>query len=295
MSQHFVDPSSQQLSPLYREFKTSFQIISYNAMKDSKGDITTVWWSRSQRELTGMPVLNSVSVGTPVTKLQKPVGTSELLENFVKYSGKTSRFMSYSYEDRFIEPLLPLIVHYFYEVIHGPDYIHTLKGERLRDSFLCLGNLKACCPLPRPVVDKLIMNYIFLNKKFQDDMETLALETADEAFNFNGNIVREKMMFSPSDVGSVARFFTNAAIVANVMTSKEVKLQKRNVSSSLFATRVSNLFETLEDKTSINTEKLLVSMVSDVATFLLSVFVCVHSCVHSLSSVFSGMFAMFSA
>jgi len=97
---------------------------------------------------------------------------------------------------------LPLIHYYFYKVIHGPDYIHTHKGKRFRDSLLCLGNLKAFCPSQRPVVDKLVMDYIFSKKTFPSDMEMLKIETAGESFNYDGVMVHDRMMYSPSDVGS---------------------------------------------------------------------------------------------
>jgi hypothetical protein len=250
MCQQFLDPSFQQLSSVFRVMKTKIQMVRFNASIDGKGAISTMWWDRCRRDLVGMPILNPVSVGSPVTKLPKPVGTNSLLEEFNFFNGKFSRSMSYSYEDRFVSPILPLVVHYFYEVIHGPDYIHTHKGERLRDSLLCLGNLKAFCSSQKPVVDKLVMDYIFSNKTFPSDMEMLKIETAGEAFNYEGAMVRDKMMNSPSDVGSVVRFFTNAMIVANVTTSKEVKDPKRSVSTPLFATKIGILFETLEDKTS---------------------------------------------
>jgi hypothetical protein len=115
--------------------------------------------------------------------LPKPVGKNSLLEEFHQFNGKYSRAFSYSYEDRFVEPLLPLIMHYFYEVIHGPDYIHAHKGERLRDSLLCLGKLKAFPLSLRPVVDKLVMDYIFIKITFLADMEILTIETAGEAFD----------------------------------------------------------------------------------------------------------------
>ncbi len=141
-------------------------------------------------------------------------------------------------------------MHYYYKVIHGPDYIHTHKGEHLCDSLLCLGNLKASFSSVTSVVDKLVMDYIFSNKIFPSDMEILKIETAGEAFNYHGAVVRDKMMYSPSDVGSVVLFFTNALIVVNVTTSKEVKDPKQIVSAPLFATKVGILFESLEDKTS---------------------------------------------
>lgn len=290
MWQHFVDPSSQQLSPLYHEFKTRIQITRYNAVKDVKGVVTTLWWNRSQRVLTGMPILNSVSVGTPVTKLPKPVG-AERLQAYNKCTSKEARLLSYSFEDRFVEPLIPLIVHYFYEVVHGPDYIHTHKGERLRDSLLCLGNLKVSYPIPRPVIDKVIMNYIFSGKKLSEDNETLAKESPDEAFNYNEVIVRDRMFHSPSDVGSVTRFFTNVAVVANVLTSKEVKSQKNSVSSQLFAGKVSNLFESLEDKTSIQ-HKETIALYGKLLCYLCFHLLC--KCV-LISFRIIGMLAMFSA
>ncbi len=53
----YLDPSSQQLLSVYKK----------------NGGITTNWWDRCERIMNGMPVLNSVSVGSPVTKFPKPV------------------------------------------------------------------------------------------------------------------------------------------------------------------------------------------------------------------------------
>ena len=79
--------------------------------------------------MKGMPVLNYCSVGCPVTKLLKPSNDSLLKKDFNVYATVKMNPIIYSYEHRFVEPLIPLLVHYFYEVVHGPDYIHTLKGE----------------------------------------------------------------------------------------------------------------------------------------------------------------------
>jgi hypothetical protein len=230
--------------------KTDIQIVRFNGIPDGKGNIATTWSDRCRRTLVGMPVFNAVSIGSPVTKLPRPVGKNSLINEFLTFNGKVSRAKSYSYEDRFVEPLLPLLVHYFYEVVHGPDYIHTLKGEHLRDSMLCLGNLKAFSASVKPAVDKLVIDYMFAKKKFPSDMKILKIETPGEAFNYDGSVVRDKMMYSPSDVACVVHFFANSMIVANVTTSIEVRDPKRRASTPLFATKVDLLFESLEDKTS---------------------------------------------
>ncbi len=69
----YLDPSSQQLLSVYKEMKTKIHVVCFNSVTDSKGGITTNWWDRCERIMNGMPVLNSVSVGSPVTKFPKPV------------------------------------------------------------------------------------------------------------------------------------------------------------------------------------------------------------------------------
>ena len=195
-----------------------------------------------------------------MTKLPRPVGKNLLVNKFHVFNSKVSRAMSYSYEDRFIEPLLPLIVHYFYEVVHGPNYIHTQKGERLRDSLLCLGSLKAFSASVKPAVDKLVIDYIYAKKKFPSNMMILKIETPVEAFNYDGSVVRDNMMYSPSDVGCVVRFFTNSMIVANVTTSNEVRDPKRCTSTPFFATVYSSSL--LKTKHPHNIRKTLLYTVS---------------------------------
>ena len=56
MCQHFLDPSSQQLSSVYKEMKTKIQVVRFNGAQDGKGGITTNWWDRCQWILFGMPV-----------------------------------------------------------------------------------------------------------------------------------------------------------------------------------------------------------------------------------------------
>ena len=249
MYQHFVDPSTQLLSRIYAAMKTPVHMSKFTATTDGNGDVSFNYSSRSRREMIGMPILNYVSVGGPVTKLETPSTVNPLREEFLQFHGSKSRSTSYSFEERFVEPLLPLIVHYYFEVLHGPDYIHTLKRDRFRDSLLCLGNLKAFCSLERPVVDKLAMDYMFSARNLPEDLVTAALEVPCDSFNYEEYYVQEKMMYSPSDVGSVVRFFSNVMIVSNVMTSHDVRTKTGKNMTQLFATKVASLFETIEDKT----------------------------------------------
>lgn len=158
--------------------------------------------------------------------------------------------MCYTYKSRFFKPPLLLFVHYYYEVLHGTDYIHTYKRECFRVSVLCFGNLKALCSLPRPIVDKLAMDCMFLECSLPDNFEITALETPDELFNYNESQVHDKMLSSPMDVGSVIYFFSDVSIVVNVNTSKEAKDPQRSPLVPTFAMHVANLFEILDDKSS---------------------------------------------
>ena len=79
--------------------------------------------------MKGMPVLNYRSLGCLVTELLKPSNDSPLKQDFNVYATVKMNPNIYSYEHRFVELLIPLLVHYFCKVVHGPDYIHTLKGE----------------------------------------------------------------------------------------------------------------------------------------------------------------------
>ena len=64
MCQHFLDPYLQQLSLVYDKMKTDIQIVHFNGIPDGKGNITTTWSDRCWRTMIGMPVLNSVSIGS---------------------------------------------------------------------------------------------------------------------------------------------------------------------------------------------------------------------------------------
>ena len=248
---HFIDPSSQDLSALFRGLKTNVQLVKYNATEDNKGGVVSHFGTRFTRELVGMPVLNNVSVGGPVTKIQPPKSKEDpLFKEFDKFTGRNYTGMNYTYESRFLESLIPLFVHYYYEVLHGPEYIHVYKKERFRDSLLCLGNLQASFSLPRPVVDKLAMDYMFSQRALPTDFDFAVFETPDESFTYDEYLIRDKMLSTPMDIGSVVRFFSVVSIVVNVNTSKEVRDPKRNPQVPTFAKRVANLFETLEDKTS---------------------------------------------
>ena len=205
----------------------------YSLMKDTSHKIVSDYGSRTRLKMKGMPVLNQVSIGCPITKLQSP--STEATKNEFDLHAKTSREANrYSYEDRFLEPLLPLVVHFYYEVLHGPDYLHTLKADRVRDTFLCLGNLKASFPNDRHVIDKLAMEYMFSGKTFPLDFESLKNEVPQEAFNYDEIKVQDKMMVSPFEVGSVVHFFAKAMIVANVETCHALNLvQERHTAHSL--------------------------------------------------------------
>lgn len=111
--------------------------------------------------------------------------------------------MTYTYEDRFLEPLLSLIVHFYYEVVHGPDYIHTQRSARLHDSLLCLGNLKAHYTNARPVIDNIGMNYILNSRECPDDMTTMLMDKPFEDFDYNVPFVCDRMLLTPKDVCSV--------------------------------------------------------------------------------------------
>lgn len=248
---HFLDPSAQDLSSLFQGLRTKVQMVRFNAVEDKRGETIHHFGTRCIRELVGMPVLNNVSVGGLVTKLLPPKTKDDPLQGeFFLYTGKNYSGMNYTYEARFLEPLIPLFVHHYYEVLHGPEYIHVYKKERFRDSLLCLGNLQASFPLPRPIVDKLAMDYMFSQRSLPDDFEFAVFETPDGSFNYDESQVRDKMLSTPMDIGSVVHFFSVVSIIVNVNTSTEIRNPRRNPQIPTFATRVANLFETLEDKTS---------------------------------------------
>lgn len=69
---HFIDPSSQELSMVFCGMKPNVQLVIFNAVQDSKGGVISHWGMRCMREFIGMPILNNVSIGGPVTKLQPP-------------------------------------------------------------------------------------------------------------------------------------------------------------------------------------------------------------------------------
>lgn len=62
-------------------------------------------------------------------EIAKPPSSEITKKEFDLYAKISREADRYSYEDRFVEPLLPLIVHFYYEVLHGPDYLHTLKAD----------------------------------------------------------------------------------------------------------------------------------------------------------------------
>lgn len=253
MHRHFLDPSVQQLGSLYRMMESPVffprfpQVVNTSDL--SPNDLSY----RTIRKFKGMPVLNSVTVGQPVTKMTKSFISTNRTDRFADLLNFTSdklQVMSYTLEDRFVEPLLPLIAHYYYEVLNGPDYFHTRKRDRVRDSLLCLGNLKSHHTKWKPIIDKITMDYIYSGREIPENLELTIVEVPSESFDYDLVKVRDKMMSSPLDIASVTRFFTSVAIVVNVMTSKEVRHRKRNVTKPLFATRVATLFETIEDRTS---------------------------------------------
>eukprot|EP00804_Cyclotella_cryptica_P021573 CCRYP_005884-RA/>CCRYP_005884-RA protein AED:0.05 eAED:0.05 QI:1003/1/0.8/1/0.75/0.4/5/0/1380 len=250
MCRHFIDPSPQQLSTLFQSMITNVHMPKFNGSIDSKGAVVSNRSVRSKRELRGMPVFNSISIAGPVTKLAKPAGNRSLQDEFNVFNGASLRSKAYSYEERFLEPLLPLIVHYYYEVVHGPDYVRTHKGHRFCDTLLCLGNLKAFSTVGKPAVDKIAMDYIFHGRDLPFTLNDVIHECPAECFDYDELIYQDRMMSSPHDVGSITRFYSNVMVVANLMTSREVRHKKRSVSKPLFARKVAALFETLEDKTS---------------------------------------------
>lgn len=66
-----------------------------------------------------------------------------LIFNFLIFTNNNARANAFPYQDRLLEPLIPLIINFYYEVLHGPDYFHTHKAELFKDIMLCLRNLKA--------------------------------------------------------------------------------------------------------------------------------------------------------
>lgn len=94
------------------------------------------------------------------------------------------------------------------------------------------------------------MEYLFSGKTFPINFKAITNEVPQEAFNYDEIKVRDKMMVSPFEVGSVVYFFMKAMIVANVETSHALKSSSRKTRSALFAAKLASLFETIEDKTS---------------------------------------------
>lgn len=247
MYRHFLDPSPRQLSPLFRSMITSVHMPQFNGTIDSQGSITSNYSIRSKRQLRGMPILNSASVGSPVTKLHAPALDLALQKECKDWHGS---YLTYSYEERFLEPLVPLIVHYYYEVVHGPEYIEKKKGNRFCDTLLCLGNLKTYCKAGKPAIDKIAMHYMFGDRSLPPVLDDVIHECPLDCFNHNEEIYQDKWMFSPLDVGSVTRFFCNVSVLVNVTTSGEIHNSRRDPKKPYFATKVAALFEALEDKTS---------------------------------------------
>lgn len=255
MCRHFVHPTVQQLIEIYRNMKTTIYFPRFVASTDGKVEKVDIIGNRTRREFQGMPILNSVSIGQPVTKLSKTtVKTADpsKFNDFKLFTNDDSRVRAYSYEDRLLEPLLPLIVHFIYEVLHGPEYIQTCKAERFRDSLLCLGNLKASyTKIQRPVIDKIAMAYMFYGRSIPKNFVSTIFQEPEVAFDYSEEYVRDKMMRNPTDIGSICRFFTSVVVVCNVITAKEIKEEKeRSLLKPFFAERVASLFERIEDKTS---------------------------------------------
>ena len=79
---------------------------------------------------------------------------------------------------------------------------------------------------------------MFSQRALPTDFDFAVFETPDESFNYDEYLIRDKMLSTPMDIGSVVRFFSVVSIVVNVNTSKEVRDPKRNPHVPTFAKRV---------------------------------------------------------
>lgn len=71
MLKHFIDPTLHQVANIYENMKTTIYFPRFSAVVKKEGGKPDYMGNRTPREFLGMPILNSFSVGQPVTKPSK--------------------------------------------------------------------------------------------------------------------------------------------------------------------------------------------------------------------------------